>query len=115
MAAESTHCSVPLVCGTVAKVVQALRFVELSMRCARPLPPVMVNRACWFEATSARPSPESVTVTVCAHVAVFPLGSCAVQITVVTPLLNCAGALLQTVTLPELSLAVAVNRATPVA
>jgi hypothetical protein len=58
----------------------------------------------------------SLTVTLCAHVAVFPQASCAVQVTVVTPLLNCAGALFHTETLPtQLALVVGVPSATPVA
>jgi hypothetical protein len=57
----------------------------------------------------------SVTVTLCEQVAVFPLVSTAVQITVVTPLLNCADALLLTVCIPQLSLVLGVPSATPVA
>ena len=58
---------------------------------------------------------ENLTVTVCVQVIVFPLVSTAVQVTVVTPLLNCAGALLVTVRIPQLSLAVGAPSATPVA
>jgi hypothetical protein len=57
----------------------------------------------------------SLTVTVCAHVVVFPLPSLTVQVTVVTPLGYCAGALLLTVGVPQLSLVAGVPSATPVA
>ena len=56
------------------------------------------------------------TVTVCAHVAEFPLASCAVQVTVVTPLGYCVGASFAVVMLPpQLSLVVGVPSVTPVA
>src|SRR5882672_10338519 len=55
------------------------------------------------------------TITRCWHVAVFPLPSVAVQVTTLVPAANCAGALLVTVTVPQLSLAVGLPRATPVA
>src|SRR3989442_1654903 len=55
------------------------------------------------------------TITRCWHVAVFPLPSVAVQVTRLVPTGNCAGALLVTVTAPQLSLAVGLPKATPVA
>src|SRR5258706_2502787 len=54
-------------------------------------------------------------MTRCWHVAVLPLLSVAVQVTRLVPLGNCAGALLVIVTVPQLSLAVGLPRATPVA
>src|SRR5207248_2836126 len=55
------------------------------------------------------------TITRCWHVAVFPLPSVAVQVTTLVPATNCAGALFVTVTVPQLSLAVGLPNATPVA
>src|SRR5438876_8853694 len=55
------------------------------------------------------------TITRCWQVALLPLPSVAVQVTRLVPTGNCAGALLVTVTEPQLSLAVGVPRATPVA
>src|SRR5437660_3286651 len=55
------------------------------------------------------------TITRCWQVAAFPLLSVAVQVTRFVPTGNCAGALLVTVTAPQLSLAVGLPRATPVA
>src|SRR5438093_832201 len=55
------------------------------------------------------------TTTRCRHVAVPPLLSIAVQVTRLVPVGNCAGALLVTVTVPQLSLAVGLPNATPVA
>src|SRR6266446_4597684 len=54
-------------------------------------------------------------MTRCWQVAVLPLLSVAVQVTRLVPLGNCAGALLVIVTVPQLSLAVGLPRATPVA
>src|SRR6059036_713686 len=55
------------------------------------------------------------TIARCWHVAVLPLPSVAVQVTRLVPTGNCAGALLVTVTAPQLSLAVGLPKATPVA
>jgi hypothetical protein len=57
----------------------------------------------------------SVTVTVWLQVAVLPLLSVTVQITVVVPIRNAAGALLETEATPQLSAVTGVPRATPVA
>src|SRR5882672_3987851 len=57
----------------------------------------------------------SCTTTRCWQVAVLPLLSVAVQVTRLVPVGNCAGALLVIVTGPQLSLAVGLPRATPVA
>ena len=57
----------------------------------------------------------SVTVTIWAQVAVFPLASVAVQVTVVVPFGKTAGALLLTVVPVQLSLIAGVPRFTPVA
>src|SRR5690242_163029 len=54
-------------------------------------------------------------MTRCWQVAVLPLLSVAVQVTRLVPTGNCAGALLVTVTAPQLSLAVGLPRTTPVA
>src|SRR4051812_31671359 len=54
-------------------------------------------------------------MTCCWHVAVFPLLSVAVQVTRFVPTGNCVGALLVIVTVPQLSLAVALPRVTPLA
>src|SRR5437868_11146205 len=59
-------------------------------------------------------SPRSV-VTVWVRVVTFPAGSVAVQVTIVTPSGNFAGALLVTVTAPQSSVAVAVPRLRPAA
>src|SRR6266704_753982 len=55
------------------------------------------------------------TTTRCWQVAVLPLLSVAVQVTRLVPVGNCAGALLEIVTVPQLSLAIGLPRATPVA
>src|SRR5881409_1478671 len=55
------------------------------------------------------------TTTRCWQVAVLPLLSVAVQVTRLVPVGNCAGALLVIVTVPQLSLAVGLPNATPVA
>src|SRR5206468_465836 len=55
------------------------------------------------------------TITRCWQVVVFPLLSVTVQVTVFVPTGNCAGALLVIVTEPQLSVAVTVPKATPVA
>src|SRR5438876_165502 len=55
------------------------------------------------------------TITRCWQVALLPLLSVAVQVTRLVPTGNCAGALLVTVTAPQLSLAVGLPIATPVA
>src|SRR5207245_657439 len=55
------------------------------------------------------------TMTRCWQVAVLPLLSVAVQVTRLVPVGNCAGALLLTVTVPQLSLAVGLPNGTPVA
>src|SRR3989441_56072 len=55
------------------------------------------------------------TTTRCWQVAVLPLLSVAVQVTRLVPVGNCAGALLVIVTVPQLSLAVGLPKATPVA
>src|SRR2546427_3054735 len=55
------------------------------------------------------------TTTRCWQVVVLPLLSVAVQVTRLVPVGNCAGALLVTVTAPQLSLAVGLPNATPVA
>src|SRR5439155_4208849 len=55
------------------------------------------------------------TTTRCWQVAVLPLLSVAVQVTRFVPVGNCAGALLVTVTVPQLSLAVGLPNGTPVA
>src|SRR5438309_420262 len=55
------------------------------------------------------------TMTRCWQVAVLPLLSVAVQVTRFVPVGNCAGALLVTVTVPQLSLAVGLPNGTPVA
>src|SRR5258708_14287669 len=55
------------------------------------------------------------TTTRCWQVALLPLLSVAVQVTRLVPLGNCAGALLVIVTVPQLSLAIGLPRATPVA
>ena len=60
-------------------------------------------------------SSASFTVTTCVAEAVLPEASVAVQVTVVAPLTNVAGASLVTVTPAQLSPAVAVPRATAVA
>src|SRR5258708_11428962 len=57
----------------------------------------------------------SVTITSCGQVAVLPCESVAVQITVFVPTGNIAGALLVTVTAPQLSETVGVLKATLVA
>src|SRR5439155_826044 len=57
----------------------------------------------------------SLTVTRCWQVALLPLLSVVVQVTRLVPTGNCTGALLVTVTPPQLSFAVGVPRATPVA
>ena len=57
----------------------------------------------------------SVTVTVCVHVAIFPLASVAVQVTVVVPFGKAEGALFDTVTFVQLSLTEGVPKFTPVA
>lgn len=57
----------------------------------------------------------SVTVTVWVQVAVFPLASVAVHVTVVTPFGKAESALLVTVATEQLSLAVGVPKLTPVA
>jgi hypothetical protein len=57
----------------------------------------------------------SLTVTVCTQVAVFPLLSVTVQVTLVTPIANAPGALFVTEATPQLSAVVGVPRATPVA
>jgi hypothetical protein len=49
------------------------------------------------------------------HVAVFPLLSVTVQVTLVTPIANAPGALFVTEATPQLSAVVGVPRATPVA
>src|SRR5258708_32138196 len=54
-------------------------------------------------------------MTRCWQVAVLPLLSVAVQVTRLVPVGNCAGALLVIVTVPQLSLAVGLPNATPVA
>src|SRR5438876_8237603 len=54
-------------------------------------------------------------MTRCWQVAVLPLLSVAVQVTRFVPVGNCAGALLVIVTVPQLSLAVGLPNATPVA
>src|SRR5258708_30251678 len=54
-------------------------------------------------------------MTRCWQVAVLPLLSVAVQVTRLVPVGNCAGALLVIVTGPQLSLAVGLPKATPVA
>src|SRR5437867_4667154 len=55
------------------------------------------------------------TITRCWQVALLPLPSVAVQVTRLVPTGNCGGALLVTVTVPQLSLAVGLPNATPVA
>src|SRR6266404_803640 len=55
------------------------------------------------------------TITRCWQAVLLPLPSVAVQVTRLVPTGNCAGALLVTVTAPQLSLAVGLPRATPVA
>ena len=55
------------------------------------------------------------TITRCWQVVVLPLLSVTVQVTVFVPTGNCAGALLVTVTEPQLSVAVTVPKVTPVA
>src|SRR6266403_2280294 len=55
------------------------------------------------------------TITRCWQVALLPLPSVAVQVTRLVPTENCARALLVSVTAPQLSLAVGLPRATPVA
>src|SRR5438093_13086383 len=55
------------------------------------------------------------TIARCWQVALLPLPSVAVQVTRLVPTGNCAGALLVTVTEPQLSLAAVVPRVTPVA
>src|SRR5438445_9142063 len=55
------------------------------------------------------------TTTRCWQVAVLPLLSVAVQVTRLVPVGNCAGALLVIVTVPQLSFAIGLPRATPVA
>src|SRR2546428_7600043 len=55
------------------------------------------------------------TTTRCWQVVVLPLLSVAVQVTKLVPTGNCSGALLVTVTEPQLSLAVGLPNATPVA
>src|SRR5437773_747601 len=55
------------------------------------------------------------TTTRCWQLAVLPLLSVAVQVTRLVPVGNCAGALLVIVTVPQLSLAVGLPNATPVA
>src|SRR5258708_4884548 len=57
----------------------------------------------------------SVTITSCGHVAVLPCESVAVQMTVLVPTGNIAGALLVTVTAPQLSETVGVLKVTLVA
>src|SRR6267378_3693261 len=55
------------------------------------------------------------TITRCWQVVVLPLPSVTVQVTVLVPTGNWAGALLVTVTEPQLSVAVTVPKVTPVA
>src|SRR5436190_17614820 len=57
----------------------------------------------------------SCTMTFCWHVVVLPLLSVAVHVTKFVPIGNCAGALLVTITAPQLSLAVGAPKTTPVA
>src|ERR1043166_8395682 len=55
----------------------------------------------------------SVTVTDCWHVAELPCTSVTVQVTVVVPTGNCAGASLLTLAMPQLSETLGESRATP--
>ena len=57
----------------------------------------------------------SLTVTVCVVVALFPLASVTVHVTVVVPNKNIAGALLVTVAIVQLSVVTGVPKRTPVA
>jgi len=57
----------------------------------------------------------SVTITICVQVAVRPFISVTVQITVVLPKGNCAGASLLTEDTPQLSEVTGVPKLTPVA
>jgi hypothetical protein len=100
-------------------VTEAIEQLSSTVGVPRTTPLAVHSSASVFTATGAGQtivgSSISVTVTICSQVAIFPLPSVTVQVTVVLPIGNTAGASFVTEAIEQLSSTVGVPRTTPLA